>query len=221
MKYISFLLSAFITLVNGNECNIAIDIGHSPSNQGAISSSGVGEYYYNKRLAIMLHNELNKKGIKNFFVNNTEKEISLIDRSKAAKKYKATHFISIHHDSFNKKYFSNPDDIFGYSVFISNKNKYYDQSYNLALNIAKNISIITSRSKYHELNIPGENKKLLNDFGVYEYNNLVVLKSNNIPSVLVENGVITNKKENILLQNPKYHNIIAKQISLAFFKICI
>ena len=53
------------------------------------------------------------------------------------------------------------------------------------------------------MNIPGENKKLLTSNGVYQYDNLVVLKKSQKPAVLIEIGVIANPEEANRLSNQK------------------
>lgn len=193
---------------------IAIDIGHSKKNSGAVSARGISEYHYNRMVALSLFYKLQEKGIYTFFVNQTEEEISLKERVNSAKRQNATLFISIHHDSVKEAYLSTwtyndkkrryCDKFSGYGIFVSPKNEYFNQSLDVAKEIGNNL-----RNKgftptlHHTENIEGERKKMYNKYlGVYRYDNLVVLKYAAMPAVLIEGGVILNRKEEISIGTP-------------------
>ena len=204
---------------------LAIDIGHTPKRFGCISSRGDTEYEFNKAIATMLYSKLlTNSSIEGMLINKESKEISLKQRVKLAKKVKADLFISIHHDSVQKKYLKNwvvngvnnlyCDKFSGYSLLVSNKNKYPIKSINLASKIA--ISFQKRGLNYtlhHAEKIKGESRKWISkDFGIYTADNLVVLKYVSMPSVLVECGVIVNREEEELVKSKDYMDKITNSI---------
>jgi N-acetylmuramoyl-L-alanine amidase len=166
-------------------------------------------------VALTLFHKLQEKGIYAFFVNQNEEEISLKERVNRAKKQKATLFISIHHDSVKERYLSKwehkgkkryfCDKFSGYSIFVSPKNKYFNQS----LKVAKSIGTQLRKRNFHPTlhhaePIKGEYKKLYDKYlGVYRYDNLAVLKHAQLPAVLIEGGVILNREEEKSINTPK------------------
>ena len=69
-------------------------------------------------------------------------------------------------------------------------------------------------SLYHAQRIAGEAKPFADRAnGVHYYDNLVVLKSTNAPAVLFEAGVIVNRQEELLLQDPRRRAQMARAIA--------
>ena len=63
---------------------------------------------------------------------------------------------------------------------------------------------------HHAEQIPGEARNLVDeDFGLYEFDDLVVLKTAAMPAVLLECGVIVNRGEEASLQTPEIRYRIA------------
>jgi N-acetylmuramoyl-L-alanine amidase len=188
---------------------IAIDVGHSEKHPGAISATGRAEYEYNRDMAAQLKNEFAKHENFESFVILAPKEISLTERARLAAVGKADLFVSIHHDSAQDKYlktrvvaekdqsYTDDDRFSGYSIFVSRKNPRYEES----LEVARRIGMAMGARKYrfathHAEKIQGENRLILDpEAGVYEFNDLIVLKSATMPAVLVECGVIVNLEE--------------------------
>jgi N-acetylmuramoyl-L-alanine amidase len=109
---------------------IALDIGHSIKHPGAYSARGVGEYYFNRTIAEALLRSLEKSGeVDAFIINPQGKSISLAERTREAAKRRATLFLSIHHDSVQRRYVKEwtvngkthlySDNFSGFSVFVS------------------------------------------------------------------------------------------------------
>ncbi|HID93226.1 MAG TPA: N-acetylmuramoyl-L-alanine amidase [bacterium (Candidatus Stahlbacteria)] len=229
---IQLLLTSLWVPIQAAQCNIAIDIGHSVNRPGAISSRGIPEYQFNRRVALYTYYKLQEAGIDAFFVNNDEVEMSLRKRTEIAQEYKATHFISFHHDSVKELYLSkwvyngksrNFCDIYsGYSIFVSKKNKYFSESLELASLIGDAYRALGMTPSYHHNeDIPGERKKLLNRFsGVYRYDNLIVLKSAQMPSVLIECGIILNRKDEPILWSEPYLERIATGVISGLMQKC-
>ena len=65
---------------------------------------------------------------------------------------------------------------------------------------------------HHAEKIPGEGRKLMDkDLGLYEFDDLIVLKTAAMPAVLLECGVIVNRSEEASLQTPEIqHRIVGR-----------
>ncbi len=212
---------------------IGIDAGHSKQKPGATSSIGLGEYYYNIQVAKVLHETLKNGGfINSFIINKNGHDIELKYRSKLANEQNADVLISIHHDSVqkiylktwypngNKRLFSNR--FRGFSIFVSNKNIFVDDSTKLANLIgAELVENSLQPSLHHAENIKGEKRELLSqENGVYRFDDLVILKNATMPAVLLECGIIVNRNEEIQLRDPSYRKKITDSVAKAIEKFC-
>jgi N-acetylmuramoyl-L-alanine amidase len=205
------------------DLRVAIDIGHSASSPGAISARGVAEYDFNRRIAQLLLAKLRQdprfKG--SFIVNEEGDRVSLSSRPAAAESRGADVLLSIHHDSvypeqlskwvYQGKLMDVCDEYSGYSVFYSEINGSPADSRRLADSIGTEMR----RSGFRpNLNHVGRGNRVLIDRskGVYTFNNLVVLKSADIPAVLVECGVIKNSLEEVKLCDPRQQQKIVEAL---------
>lgn len=96
-----------LATVAGSELKprIALDIGHSVEHPGAYSARGAGEYHFNKAIAEALFRSLRKSvEVDVVIVNPHGKSISLAERTRHAVHKRATLFLSIHHDSVQRRY---------------------------------------------------------------------------------------------------------------------
>lgn len=199
-----------------NPLSITLDTGHTFNNYGSMGATGITEYQYNVALTNKIHFLLNKLGVEVKRVPETQK---LIDRTTYAPNTNL--FVSIHHDAFPSILANETNRTKGFSIFVSKKNPYYKESLSCAKKVAK--SLIDSgeiRSAYHEMSIKGENKTLLDNIGVYQYDNLVVLKNSPQPAILIEAGVITREDEATRLANSDVQKDLAIAITLGL-KECI
>ena len=197
---------------------VAIDIGHSVEKQGAMSSRGIGEYHFNKSVALALLKRLStKKYFFAFIINPDDKNVPLKKRAEIAERSNADILISIHHDSVQPRYLSEwiyqgkkqryTEKQHGYSLFMSNKNSHKVSSLLLAKSIGE--SLLQNKflpSLHHAENIEGEKnqKPIDTKKGIYEYSDLLILKTPNMPTLLIECGVIVNRDEEILLGDLTY-----------------
>jgi len=202
---------------------IAIDIGHTTNNPGAISARGVPEYQFNQNIATLLHRQLQqeKRFKGSFIINETGEDISLAARAAAANERGAHLLVSIHHDSVHLKDLSQwlcqgsimpyCDKFTGYSIFYSEKNR-------CALNSLIFAVILGSEmlqsgfcpTLHHAEYFRGGDKDLIDRTrGIYKYNNLVVLKEANMPAVLFECGIIKNRDDELVLGDPQYQHKLA------------
>lgn len=198
--------------------NIVIDPGHSPKSKGAKSCTGAYEYIYNDYIVSLLERHLKYKNINIIKSREHNEEKSLAERAKLAKNKKL--FLSIHHDSVHPRYIKsingNPSSTHGsgYSIFVSKKNKNYAQSLKYATFLGKELRKSGLKpSHHHAENISGENRKLINpDLGIYEFDDLIVLKNSEAPALLLEVGVIVNPKDEAECLTPEFQNKIINAI---------
>ncbi len=187
--------------------NIALDIGHTKTAPGAISARGRGEFFFNHDIVRQLAPALEKAGAEVHVINPKGFPIGLQDRTRIAKEEEADLFLSIHHDSVNKKYKKSwtvagknqeySDKFKGFSVFFSNKNPLPSASKAMATRIGSAMqSAGFTATLHHAEKIQGENRPLINkEIGLYEFTDLIVLKTATMPAVLLECGVIVHRAE--------------------------
>lgn|GEM_PF-598829 len=203
---------------------VALDIGHSLSSPGALSARGIGEFEFNRNTAATFERMLRAAGAEVIVINRDGSVTSLTKRPLIAGKAKADCFISVHHDSVNNKYKKTwdvdgetqeyADNFRGYSVFASQKNPLAQASRSLAVNIGAAIHETGLRpTMHHNEPIQGENRPFIDRrTGVYEFSDLVVLKTSPIPAVLLECGVIVHREEEILVQQDWYQQALGSAL---------
>ena len=211
---------------------VAIDAGHGGDDPGATGPKGTKEKHVVLAIARKLRDLVNKKpGMKAMMIRNGDYYISLRGRTKKARRLGADIFISIHADAFK-----NPQ-AHGSSVFIlssrgasSEAAKWLAKKENEAdlvggvslddkddmlakmlLDLSQTASIEASNSAasrvISQLSRIGDSHK-----STVERAGFVVLKSPDIPSLLIETGFISNPKEERLLKTSYYQKKIAKAI---------
>jgi N-acetylmuramoyl-L-alanine amidase len=209
---------------------VAIDIGHTVATPGAVSARGEDEFNFNQRIAQQLFARLQKSAvIAPYLINPGGGRIGLIDRPKLAAAKGAELLISIHHDSANDRYLESWDpngdgrtrkysDRFrGYGIFVSMKNRQSDPSLHFARLIGDSLkSQGFLFSPHHAEPIKGENRPIIDESrGIYQYDDLIVLKHAPMPAVLVECGVIINRAEEVELKKPEVQAKIVETLAKA------
>ena len=112
------------------------------------------------------------------------------------------------------------DKFSGFSVFVSRKNRKFAQSQRLGRFLSEAmLARGFSPTLHHAEKIPGEGRNLLDkDLGLYEFEDLIVLKTAAMPAVLLECGVIINRSEETSLQKPEIQQRIADAATEAIIK---
>jgi len=213
------------------ECRVAIDIGHSLRDPGAISARGVPEYRFNRHMARLLLARLQQdpqfRG--SFLVNETGEAVPLASRPAIAAARGAAIFLSIHHDSVYPEQLSkwvyqgrllDVCDLFsGHSIFFSGKNGNPEASLRLARGIGRAMRQAGLRPTLHHA---GRGNKVLLDreLGIYAFDNLAVLKNADMPAVLFECGVIKNSQEEVKLCDPSYQQRLVEALYTALKEYC-
>ena len=212
---------------------VGVDVGHSRTAPGAMSATGRPEYEFNKRFA----EELIERGktwssaLQLLLLNPSGREISLERRPREAADRKVDLFVSIHHDSVNKKYMRRWEhqgrsleysDVFkGFSLFVWEQGPHAKESIAIASLMGKYLrSAGVSPTLHHAEPIAGENRRLLNrEVGVYSAP-FAVLKSASMPAVLFEVGIIANREEERELNEPSYRARIQSELLGALVDYC-
>jgi N-acetylmuramoyl-L-alanine amidase len=213
---------------------IFIDVGHYKRAPGATSARGKTEFDFNLLLAKTLQMTLGKKGYRHIklFVSNGGFQ-SLRMRVRESQEFKTDIFISIHHDDVQSGYKSTwiyeqkerafSDEFKGYSLFISKENPAWLESLRFATLVADEfLRRGMMFTRHHAEQIEGEGRQLLDEVrGIYRYDELVVLKENVSPAVLIEAGVIVNRDEELILGTPTRRELFSEAVSEAVQNFCV
>ena len=208
---------------------IAIDAGHGGEDPGAHGRHGTREKHVVLKIARKLHSMLLKEpGFKPVLIRNGDYYVSLRDRISLARKHKADLFVSIHADAFK-----NPR-VKGSSVFILSPKGGSDEAARwlaarensadlvggVKLTNKDDVlaSVLLDLSLTGTIDASGDAAGLvLNEISrVGPVHNsrvqsarFVVLKSPDIPSMLVETAFISNPREERRLKSPAYQRKLA------------
>lgn len=218
---------------SANDVTVAVDIGHAPASPGATSARGRPEYGFNRALATRVREHLRTAGVEAVFVLTADGAApALRDRPRLAAAMGADLLVSIHHDSVQPRYlehgtldraparFSRHAE--GYSLFVSSKNLWPEASLAVARSIGAALADWGLKPTLHHAEpIPGENRPLLDEaLGIYDFADLIVLKTAPMPAVLVEAGVIVHPEEEIRLLDPFHQDILAESIARGVRAAC-
>ena len=216
---------------------VAIDAGHGGKDPGAVSSNSVLE----KDITLLIAKELERtlrdtEGYKAVLIRDDDSTVSLNDRYQNARKFGADAFISIHADGFRLA------SVKGASVFIWSEESSSSVARNLSEKERKRIQAQIKNIKSYDFNedaardlYPNTYKKKVDqskELGTkildqlkrdpftkihkqnVEYADFRVLKSVDIPSVLIESGFITNPEDAKRLKTKAGRRMIARSIFL-------
>jgi N-acetylmuramoyl-L-alanine amidase len=211
---------------------VAIDAGHGGDDPGAHGNNGTEEKKVVFAIAKKLEALINKQqGMKAVMVRKGDYYVDLRKRMKIAREAKADLFVSIHADAFQD------NTVRGASVFtLSNKGASSEAARWLANSenasdlvggvslsdkdeVLASVLLDLSQTASLEASNSVARKVLKNfqDIGELHFNNVqkagfLVLKSPDIPSILVETAFISNPNEELKLINPSHQAVIAKAI---------
>jgi N-acetylmuramoyl-L-alanine amidase len=235
---ITSLFALLVFVVNGlpavadttppGKPEVIIDAGHTAKMSGATSITGKREVEYNDKLVAQLSNALAKSGFTPTLTRQPNQEIKLENRAAIANSHNAILMLSIHHDSAQLthlepvvrngiKTYRTRTPIAGYSIFVSRKNRQFGSSLAFARLLGHEmLNLGRKPSLHHTEPIPGEGRPLLDaTLGIYQFDDLVVLKKTAIPAVLLEVGVIVDKADEAYVSNGKNQQAIVKAIVTA------
>ncbi|MUV15084.1 N-acetylmuramoyl-L-alanine amidase [Noviluteimonas gilva] len=214
------------------ELVIAIDAGHGGQDPGARGGRGTREKDVTLAIARELARQINATpGLKAYLTRDTDVFIPLAQRYQKARAAKADMFVSIHADAFN-----NPDAN-GSSVFVLSQRGASSQAARWLANqenAADLVGGVRLQDKDNTLasvlldlsqsatmkaseDIAGHVLSGLKKLGKthkssVERANFVVLRSPDVPSMLVETAFITNPEEERRLNDPRHQQDLARAI---------
>ena len=218
---------------------IAIDAGHGGKDPGAIGKRGTKEKDIVLSIAKKLYKLLKKeKNIKPVLIRNKDSYLSLRQRINKARRYKADLFLSIHANASKNRKASgssvyvlsqhgatseqakwlankeNSSDLIG-GASIDDKDKELAQ---VLLDLSQSVTIETSL-KASRIILKKLKKISKLQFDKTEQAGFVVLKSPDIPSILIETAFLSNIKEEKKLKTKKFQKNISKAIRDAILEM--
>ena len=224
---------SFSTMGNGRDIVVAIDAGHGGEDPGAIGASGTREKDVVLQIARRVYNVLQaEKGIKPVLIRSGDYFLPLATRRETARRrYNADLFVSIHADAFHNhkargaSVFAlsrrgatstlarvlaekeNQSDAIG-GVEIGNADEMVASViYDLAMEGSMEHSIKVGSMVLREMgSVTHLHKKELEQAG------FAVLKSPDIPSILVETGFISNPTEERNLRSSDHQVKLSRAI---------
>lgn len=208
---------------------IVLDPGHTPGQPGALGVRGKYEVGYNDHFTAMLADALKSYGYSAIITRKPDQNIGLPGRAAIANDAKPLLFLSIHHDSAQPKYlekisispgreaYKTVKPIAGYSIFTSKLNPAFPKAYRFAEILGDSLlKLKRPPSLHHAEAIKGENRELLNkDFGIYRFDDLIVLKKTVFPAVLLEVGVIVDENDEAYISGTHNQDVLCKAIVTA------
>lgn len=237
--FISFLVLNSEYLFSQNKYTIVLDAGHGGRDPGNLGN-GYKEKNIALKVALIVGDELKKnKDIKVLYTRKTDVFIDLWKRGELANKAKATLFVSIHCDSHTSNAFGAGTFVLGLrgnkknleiakrenaSILLEDN---YESKYEgfdpnsaesvigLSLlqeeNLDKSLEIASIIQKNFTSNLKRNDRKVKQD-------NFQVLRETVMPSVLVELGFLTNKKEGKYLSSKRGQQEMGKAVANAITK---
>lgn len=193
---------------------VALDVGHSLIDSGAVSARGRSEFAFNRELAGVVAATLRQHQLAVREINFAGEAATLAERPAAA--LGSDFFLSIHHDSIGEAYLqpwewngiaaSYTNVKRGFGLFVSHASPDLARSLHCASRMGaalRQAGFVPT--PWHER----KHQPADADNGVWYYDNLVVLYRTTLPAVLFEAGVIKHRDEELELLDP------ARQVQMA------
>jgi N-acetylmuramoyl-L-alanine amidase len=204
-----FLIVAGLAGVNAAAVEVAVDVGHTLTDSGAISARGRKEFDFNRVLATKLSDALDARGLRVRPINFDGRIESLDARPQQAAG--SDFFIAIHHDSvqadlleewtWNGATQTYSDRHIGFSLFVSHDNPDLATSLRCASSIGARLRRLGFVAATHHTEArPGKPRPYADvDNAVHYYDKLIVLYRTTLPAVLFEAGIIKHRAEELAL----------------------
>ena len=201
---------------------IVLDPGHTKKNPGALSVRGIFEVEYNDKLVQQITVTLSQNGFAVVTTRQLDQEMDLDARVNKANAQKALALLSIHHDSAQlihleqvqrsgMNVYRTREPIRGYSIFVSSLNPKYKESLQLAYLLGEALLKMGRKPTLHHAEaIAGENRPLLDQrLGIYQFDDLIILKKAKIPAVLLEFGVLVDEQDEAYVSDETNRKVLA------------
>ena len=216
----------------GGPPTVAVNVGHSQADPGAISARGKPEFAFNAALAHVVAAALARAGARPKLINEDGASISLGERVEQINRIRPTLLLSIHHNSVQPRYLEPwtvggrsldyGDRFSGFSIFVSNRNRAADESRRFAAALGDALLAAgLMPSLHHAEPIPGEGRPLLDPrLGLYAFDGLAVLKGAAAPAALLEAGIIKNRADEQTIDTPQFRTRVADAVVEAIAAWC-
>jgi len=202
---------------------IAIDIGHAESGSDEKSSIGRNEALCSEALARTLVIQLKEAGFDSSFIIPTEPgNPSVQSRLATARARNAYLMLSlragtIQPSGWKSKSSDEKKQILekcsGYAIVISDKDSpRAAENSKLGQLIGSHLREVDLPPFRESAKMNSNNRRALDDNGVYRHNELEILKQATIPVVRIEYGILKNRRDEKKLQDPEYIEKMAKAI---------
>jgi len=211
---------------------VIIDPGHGGKDPGATGPGGIHEKDVVLKIAKKLQQQVNKQpGMKAVLTRKGDYYIGLRDRLAIARKYKGDIFVAVHADAY-KNASSNGTSVYALSLrgasseaakWLAEKENYSELggvNLNNKGDTLRSVLIDLSQTATITSSIFLGNDILgsIDDLTALHYKHVeqaafVVLKSPDIPSVLIETGFISNPRDEKNLNDPLYQQKLANSIA--------
>ncbi len=219
---------------NPENFRIVLDVGHTPEAPGATSARGASEHGFNLQLARRIQNELIDGGFQRtrLIIAHGSGRAQLAKRIDQANAAGPDLLLSIHHDDVQDAYHQTwthngashaySDRFSGYSLFVSQDNRRFEESLLFAKLLGAELATRGMHySAHHAEPVRGEGRQLVDaTLGVYRYDQLFVLRFSASPAVLMEAGIIVNRKDEIELASPEGQGRISTAVLAALKEFC-
>ena len=217
---------------------VVIDPGHGGKDPGATGKSGIHEKDVVMKIARFLQEDINQMpGFKAYLTRKGDYYLKLRQRLDIARKYKPDLFISIHADAFHNSK-SKGASVFALSPrgatseaarWLANRENESELMGGVDLSDKAHVlrSVLLDLSQTATIgssleigrHIIGQLRKNTTlHHGRVEQAAFVVLKSPDIPSLLVETGFLSNRSEERKLRRRSYQKAVAESLSRGIFQ---
>ena len=231
----SLARTATLAACNRAQFAVALDVGHTTEQPGAMSARGVPEFAFNLMLAERIERALREAGFDRtrLLITDGKAKPSLFMRVAHAADVDADLFISIHHDSTPKQFkekwefegreLEYSDRFTGHSIFVSSDHASYRASLAFARQLGLQMKArgLAYTPHYTEAFMGPRRRELVDaEAGVYRFDQLVVLRRTAMPAVLLEGGMIVNRDDELRLASAEHQTLISAAVAEAVERFC-
>jgi N-acetylmuramoyl-L-alanine amidase len=211
-KSASLISRASRTLARLLPLLVALDLGHTPAEPGALAASGRPELEFNRELALDVQAALENAGVT---VRLLDTDAEVAPRLRAAEG--ADILVTLHHHAVKPRFKDEARYFSGFALVVSHENRGSERSLACASRIGvelKEAGFFPSRFRADE--VFGDAKPFADaKDGVHYDDALALAREASMPVVMVEAGVISNRQEELRLSHPLLRRRFAEALARA------